>query len=472
MSTLKKYKGQFKKRIFLFKLTFAFLLLFNTHGFSQSSITVLSSIDSLPIPIAHVKYTRLNSIQKPNFKWEVTNQKGKSICPYDDTVSVKIIYPGYVSSETRLSPNESKTIYLEILSQQIEEMVVTANFIPVKNSNSIHEVGVIKAGDIEDKGASNLREVLNGELNFKTNNGHVNETALTLNGLSGNHIKFLVDGVPVEGRLNGNIDLSQINMDDVERIEIIEGPSSVAYGTNALGGTINIITKKNQTKKLKIGINTYYETIGQYNINTNIGFKRKKNYFKLTFGRNFFNGFSYKDTSRLKDWKPREQYFGSFTYSRKINHLKLSYIFNGFHELMTSRGAPLPPYFSNAFDTYYKTNRFSNKILLNGRVGKNKFLDITLSQSYFKRQRNIYYKNLVDLSETLTLGGNDQDTTIFNNYMFRGVFSKNSKKHKLNYMVGVEFKQDQIKSNRVKRDNQEIGDYAILVTSGILPLKV
>ena len=48
------------------------------------------------------------------------------------------------------------------------------------------------------------------------------------------------------GRLNGNIDLSQVNLLNVKRIEIVEGPLSVNYGSDALGGTINIITKKIQ----------------------------------------------------------------------------------------------------------------------------------------------------------------------------------------------------------------------------------
>jgi len=464
-------KAQSQKGIPLFVLGFFFALLFSSNSFSQSKITVLSKVDSLPIPIAHIKFTLKNSTVTPNFQWGVTNKNGVSINPYEDTVIVKVIYPGFTIIETVLSPGESKTVYLLLIQQEIDEVVVTANFIPIKAENSIHEVEVINSETIKDKGANNLREVLNGELSFKTNNGHVNETALTLNGLSGNHVKFLIDGVPIEGRINGNIDLSQINMDEVERIEVLEGPSSVAYGTNALGGTINIITKKTQKKKISLGINTYYETIGQYNVSAKIGYKYKHNFFKISFGRNFFNGFSYTDTSRLKDWKPREQYFGTFSYNRKINHLNFSYIFNGFSGLMTSRGAALPPYFTSAFDTYYSTTRLSNKLLLNGRIGKNKFINLTLSQSYFKRNRNIYYKNLVDLSENLTIGGNDQDTTIFNNYMFRGVFTKNSRHSKLNYMIGVELKHDEINSNRVIDKSQQIGDYAVFGNIRYRPIK-
>ena len=53
--------------------------------------------------------------------------------------------------------------------------------------------------------------------------------------------RILVDGVPVIGRLDGNIDLSQINLENVDHIEIVEGPMSVIYGSNALAGVVNFI---------------------------------------------------------------------------------------------------------------------------------------------------------------------------------------------------------------------------------------
>ena len=81
---------------------------------------------------------------------------------------------------------------------------------------------------------------------------------MSLQGLSGEHIKFLIDGVPVIGRMDGNVDLSQLNMYNVDHIEIVEGPMSVIYGSNALAGAVNIITKEN--KKAKLTGTTNYQT--------------------------------------------------------------------------------------------------------------------------------------------------------------------------------------------------------------------
>lgn len=362
-------------------------------------------------------------------------------------------------------------IFLKPKYQNLEDVVVSASFAPVSQKEAVFKIEIIGTEKIESKGANNLREVLSGELNFRTNNGHVNETALNLNGLSGNHIKFLIDGVPVEGRLSGNIDLSQLNMNDVERIEIIDGPSSVVYGSNAMAGTINIITKKGQANKISTQSKAYYESVGQYNLTASVGYKFKQNTLRLSGGRNFFSGFSEQDTSRLKTWKPREQYFGSLMYTGTLRYFRLTYVLDAFSELMTDRGALRAPYYVSAFDTYYKTQRLGNKVLINGKVGSHHFLDLTLSHNYFKRTRNIYFKDMTTLNEYLTTGESDQDTTVFNSSMARLVFLRNQKGNLLNYTFGSEVKRDQIAASRVSQHTRSIADYSLFASVDIKPLE-
>ena len=82
--------------------------------------------------------------------------------------------------------------------------------------------------------------------------------------------------LPDRYRINGNIDISQINMNNVDHIEIVEGPLSVNYGTDALAGTINIITKKSQKETFSVSSNNYYESTGQYNFSGRIGYRKNK----------------------------------------------------------------------------------------------------------------------------------------------------------------------------------------------------
>src|SRR5690606_8167852 len=115
------------------------------------------------------------------------------------------------------------------------------------------------------------------ENNLRISQDGVLGSSLSIMGVSGENIKIMIDGVPIIGRLDGSIDLSQISLNDIERIEIIEGPLSTVYGTNALGGTINLITKKDGLKKWSVQPGVYYESSGQYNSDIQLSLNHKKN---------------------------------------------------------------------------------------------------------------------------------------------------------------------------------------------------
>jgi len=157
--------------------------------------------------------------------------------------------------------------------EQLNEIVVTAQYVPQSEKNAIYKVKVITAKTIERKAANNLRELLRQELNLDLAQNSVFGSSLALQGVSKENIKILIDGTPVIGRLNGIIDLSQINLSNIERIEIIEGPVSVFYGTDAMGGIINLISKKNQKETVEGNVSAYYESIDATNLNANVGYQ-------------------------------------------------------------------------------------------------------------------------------------------------------------------------------------------------------
>jgi outer membrane receptor for ferrienterochelin and colicins len=402
----------------------------------------------------------------------ITDNQGKvQFNTIVDSGYIKITSIGYHVLFRKINLSKSHEIKLIQSVFNLETVVVTGQYSPNTKTNSIYNIEVVKAEEIEEKGSTNLQEVLNNQISFKTNNGHTNETSLNINGLSGSHVKIMVDGVPIEGRVNGNVDLSQINTDDIERIEIIEGPVSVVYGTNAIGGIVNIITKKQSNKPFESTINSYYETVGKYNFNGNFAVRKNKSTFKFSGGRNFFSGYSEVDTSRTKLWKPREQYFGKAMFGYKFKTFKLTIIANAFNEKMISKGALKPPYYTTAFDTYNTTKRFSNNYLLNGYINEKSYLDLTLAYSYYNRHRNIYFKDLTTLESYFTEGNSDQDTTIYNNILFRGFYSNKVKKDKFSCLIGTEVKQDFIQANRVQGQIQNMGNYAVYTSLNYKPFK-
>ncbi|MFT6938058.1 MAG: outer membrane receptor for ferrienterochelin and colicins, partial [Saprospiraceae bacterium] len=160
------------------------------------------------------------------------------------------------------------TIWKEI---DIDDIIVTAQYAPTHSKNAVHQVKVIKAKEIQQQGQNNLAEVLTNQLNLNISTDPILGNGLNIQGIGGENVLIMIDGVPIIGRTDGNIDLSQINMNNVERIEIIEGAMSVQYGSNASGGVINVIMKKSQLRRFQIRSLNQVENIGIRNHLLGIG---------------------------------------------------------------------------------------------------------------------------------------------------------------------------------------------------------
>jgi outer membrane receptor for ferrienterochelin and colicins len=107
-------------------------------------------------------------------------------------------------------------------------------------------VRVITRREIELMGSRRLDEVLKEQTGIAMVNdiaGGSRAIGVQIQGFSSNYVMVLIDGQPMLGRNSGNFDLSRISVTNIERIEIIKGASSCLYGSDALGGAINIITR-------------------------------------------------------------------------------------------------------------------------------------------------------------------------------------------------------------------------------------
>ena len=127
----------------------------------------------------------------------------------------------------------------------LDEVVVTGQYRPQSLKQSVYKVSVINQERIRMRGATDIATVLNNEIGIRFSTDRIlRETDVNIMGMSGQNVKVLFDGIPLVDRESTKQSLSQIDINTVERIEIVEGPMSVVYGTDALAGVINIITKK------------------------------------------------------------------------------------------------------------------------------------------------------------------------------------------------------------------------------------
>ena len=153
---------------------------------------------------------------------------------------------------------------------KLDDIVVSAQIEPQSIRKSIKNVQVITEEQIKNLGASNLGDVLNQYVNITVvPSGESGRSTVSLFGLDSDYFKILVDNVPLvnEGGFGNNTDLSQINLEDIERIEIVEGAMGVTHGANAVSGILNIITKRKTPNQWDISYSLQEETVGkEYNI--------------------------------------------------------------------------------------------------------------------------------------------------------------------------------------------------------------
>jgi outer membrane receptor for ferrienterochelin and colicins len=194
---------------------------------------------------------------QPDHKKVVSDQAGR--------FSIENLYPGtYLLMATGMGMvTEAReveilagkvtevSIMLKTHSNILEEVQINGMRVHADNvlsaSQSAQIVQVISKEKIAEMGSRRLDEVLREQTGIAvvSDLGSGNRSlGLQMQGFSSEYITVLINGQPMGGRHSGNFDLSRISVADIERIEVIKGASCSFYGSEALGGTINIVTRQ------------------------------------------------------------------------------------------------------------------------------------------------------------------------------------------------------------------------------------
>ena len=127
-----------------------------------------------------------------------------------------------------------------------DTIIVTATRTPIARADSTVPVTLISRDDIELSLASDLSELLRFEagMDIGRNGGPGQATSVFLRGTESNHTLVLIDGVRMNPGTLGGAAIQNIAVEAIEQVEIVKGPRSALYGTDAIGGVINIITRR------------------------------------------------------------------------------------------------------------------------------------------------------------------------------------------------------------------------------------
>ncbi|MBN9294586.1 MAG: TonB-dependent receptor [Flavobacteriia bacterium] len=451
-----------------------FVLLFiSSFAFSQYEVQVVSEENNVPVSGATVKIIspKGEKIYKTDERglFPFTLEQGTTYRDY----KIQIIAEGYEPFDYMFDGSANATCPLTPVSSKIDDVVVTGQISLTTTEKSVHKIRVIDRKTIDAKGAVNLRDVLTNELNIRVTQDQMLGSGIQMQGFTGENVKILIDGVPVIGRLNGDVDLSQINLNNIERIEIVEGPLSVNYGSNALAGTINLITKKTVRNGFQGNLNTYYESVGNYNVDGKLAYNAGHHRFSVSGMRNFFDGWKntepfiefpqskLADSNRVTQWRPKEQYSADVRYSLVYKKFTINPFADFYWETMTNRGAPRQPDYITAFDDIYKTRRFNQGINFNVFPNSKYKIQGVAAHNYFVRNKNTYVKDLTTLGMNLTPNESDQDTSVFRTIMSRSTFSSSSFEQKIDYEAGYDVNFDMAEGKRISDSSKTMGDYAV-----------
>ena len=175
----------------------------------------------------------------------------------------------------------------------LDAMVVTATRTEMSVKEAPSAVEIVDSKKLEQTHAKTLHDALKGALGVNVFNDFQGRSNVSIRGSKSRHVLILVDGKRMGGELSYNSanawDVDRIRMEDVEKVEIIRGPAGALYGSDAIGGVINVITKT--PDKTTAAINYEY---GWYEDGKGAGYKSnlylqgaEKNYsYKINAGLN------------------------------------------------------------------------------------------------------------------------------------------------------------------------------------------
>ncbi len=210
-----------------------------------------------------------------------------------------------------------------LFSKTLTELVVTATRTERKLSNVAVPVQIISRKAITQSGSVRVNDILSEQTGLYITSGGATTSAgggvfgngIQIQGLSPDYTLILLDGEPIIGRQGGVIDLSRLSVGNIKKIEIVKGPSSSLYGSEAMGGVVNIITEQALLNRLNASFR--YGRFNATDANLTAAIKKQKWGLQLFGNLNSSDGFDLDKTAPGQTVDP----FGSYTAQVRVNFL-------------------------------------------------------------------------------------------------------------------------------------------------------
>jgi outer membrane receptor for ferrienterochelin and colicins len=399
------------------------------------------------------------------------------------TYQLEVSSMSYETLKQTVTVEKNKTLNLDlalkISQRQLGEVVVTGQYAPQSLRNSVYRVRVIPGEVIRMRNAKDVLGVLNNELGVRFSTDlTLGETDVQIMGMSGQNVKVLLDGVPLIDRNATKQSISQIDINSIDRIEIVEGPMSVVYGTDALAGVINIISKKGAPKgsRFSLQARVQEETAGkEYNAFTNKGvhhenihaaWQNKGWQAETSLTRNNFGGWQGQDSGRAKEWLPKDQWLAGGKVGYRNEKINIWYRLNYLNETIHSLGNVNPNTFL-ATDQDYTTGRYTHQAQFDWFASSRISLNTAVSYQDYSRATQTTTLDTKTGDRRLSLDSAAQDVSKFNDLFFRTTVQYMALPG-LSFQPGVEIERDNASGQRIT-GSPVISNYSFFISSEIKP---
>jgi outer membrane receptor for ferrienterochelin and colicins len=204
---------------------------------------------------------------------------------------------------------------------QLEEVVITATRTARQLSSVPLAVTLVSSKEIKKTGTTRLKNILQEQTGIVFVTDASGFEGIQMQGLNAAYTLVLIDGVPLVGRSSGVLDLKRITVNNIKQIEIVKGPSSSLYGSEAIGGVINIITNTPNRDINKGNIQYYFKGGERNELDLNSNYVYKKNKIGINAGLNLNSGGAY-------DVSPKSAGNTVDPYTSFTGNLGVDYTFN------------------------------------------------------------------------------------------------------------------------------------------------
>lgn len=295
-----------------------------------------------------------------------------------------VSFSGYKSICETISLKEGENIInfeLEENFNALDEVVITGTGTHYKLDDVPVQTEIITKKDIEEISGRNIEEIISNISSSFDYTSSSMGTNIKLNGLGKDYVLVLLNGKRLTGGIGGYTDLSRIDLDNIKQVEIIKGASSTLYGSDAIAGVINIITKKSK-QKLELNSHTRIGAHGELKQFNSLSFRKNKLQSRTTYSYKQTDGWQLNSMKYNSKWESNHDLpFLVPTYDKPVNKSRGYTIAQNFEYVINNKLS-----LNADFSWYEKTLYFPFKGRMHNYYYNNKSID--LGGNYKLRKKN------------------------------------------------------------------------------------